>query len=148
MLKVQKYRYNGDKKIPFDLSHIRYNPYNPDENPGKASKHLRKIVIECLSKIDQNKSLFVKHAAESLDFDCLAVLFNAHKSPSKSVDHSIEIHEIMAISRLLELCLLTAQLLVMKTTPGNEYKYKLSPFGEAVFEYNIKYFSRYYIPKK
>jgi len=100
----------GDKKIPFDLLQIRVNDYDPDGNPEEASKHLRKIIIECLSEIDQNKSLFVKHAAESLDFDCLTVLFYAHESPSKSVNPSIEIHEIMAISRLLELGLLTAQL--------------------------------------
>lgn len=148
-------KYEGDKKIPFDLSQIRVNPYDPDENSEKASKHLRKIIIECLSKIDQNKSLFVKHAAESLDFDCELALGEAMVSPSKTVGQTDNIRRIIAISRLLELGLFTKQpstidyskdeliknnQVVVEKDAEKRSKYKISVFGEAVMGYRREKF--------
>ena len=148
-------KYEGDLKIPFDLSHIRVNPYDPDENSEKASKHLRKIIIECLSKIDQNKSLFVKHAAERLDYDCWLCLFITGASLTKTVDqpvirtHRDEMNytsKLKAISRLLELGMLTAQSIRLDSNiielsildVEKVYKYRMTPFGEVVFEYAKK----------
>ena len=140
----------GDKKIPFDLLQIRVNDYDPDGNPEEASEHLRKIIIECLSEIDQNKSLFVKHAAESLDFDCESALSEAMVSPSKTVGQTDNIRRIIAISRLLELGLFTKQpstidysnceliennQFVVQRDADRDTKYKISVFGEAVMRY-------------
>jgi len=157
-------KYEGDKKIPFDLSQIRVNDYDPDGrvndydpdgNSEKASEHLREIIIECLSKIDQNKSLFVKHAAESLDFDCESVLGEAMVSPSKTVGQTDNIRRIIAISRLLELGLFTTQpstidysqdeliknnQFVVQNDAEKRSKYKISVFGEAVMGYRREKF--------
>ena len=145
----------GDKKIPFDLLQIRVNDYDPDGNPEEASEHLRKIIIECLSEIDQNKSLFVKHAAESLDFDCESALSEAMVSPSKTVGQTDNIRRIIAISRLLELGLFTTQpstidyskdeliknnQFVVQNDAEKRSKYKISVFGEAVMGYRREKF--------
>ena len=39
-----------DKKILFDLSHIRVNSYDPDGDTEKASNVLEEILVKCLSK--------------------------------------------------------------------------------------------------
>ena len=145
----------GDKKIPFDLLQIRVNDYDPDGNPKEASKHLREIIIECLSKIDQNKSLAVKYAAERLDYDCESALAEAMVSPSKTVGQTDNIRRIIAISRLLELGLFTKQQstidyskceliennqFVVQRDVDKDIKYKISVFGEAVMKYRREKF--------
>ncbi len=131
----------------------RVNFYDPDRDPIKASTILGKSLIGALSEIDHKKSLAVKHAAESLDFDCWQLLIQAGASPTKTVDQPVirtmrdvmsKTRVLMAISRLLELGLLTAQFIELTKTTLESLdldaqaekilKYRITPFGEAVVE--------------
>jgi|LGVF01.2.fsa_nt_gb hypothetical protein len=144
---------SDEDKILFDLANIRVNFYDPDRDPIKASTSLRESLIGALSEIDHKKSLAVKHATESLDFDCWNFLIPDGASSTKTVDHPVirtmedmitKTRVLMAISRLLELGLLTAQPLdltnnVLKTLDSDAcvddtYKYRITPFGEAVVD--------------
>lgn len=146
--------FRSDKdEILFDLANIRVNFYDPDRDPIKASTILGESLIGTLSEIDHKKSLAVKHAAESLDFDCWQLLIQAGATPTKTVDQPVirtmrdvmsKTRVLMAISRLLELGLLTAQFIELTKTvlesldPDAQaekiLKYRITPFGEAVVE--------------
>lgn len=146
--------FRSDKdEILFDLANIRVNFYDPDRDPIKASPILEESLIGALSEIDHKKSLAVKHAAESLDFDCLHLLIQAGATPTKTVDQPVirttrdvmsKTRILLAISRLLELGLLTAQFIeltkaVLESLDPDAQaekilKYRITPFGEAVVE--------------
>lgn len=146
--------FRSDKdEILFDLANIRVNFYDPDRDPIKASTILGKSLIEALSEIDQKKSLAVKHATESLDFNSWQLLVQAGASPTKTVvqpvirtmgDVMSKTRVLMAIYRLLELGLLTTQFIEITKAvlesfdphaPAEDIlKYRITPFGEAVIE--------------
>ena len=144
---------SDEDEILFDLANIRVNFYDPDRDPIKASSILGKSLIGALSEIDHKKSLAVNHAAESLDFDCWQLLLQAYATPTKTVDQPVirtirdvisKTRILMAISRLLESGLLTAQFIELTKTvlesldPDAQaekiLKYRITPFGEAVVE--------------
>ena len=145
---------SDEDEILFDLANIRVNFYDPDRDPIKASSDLGKTIIEALSEIDQKKSLAVKHTAESLDYNCWQLLIQGYASPTKTIDPPVihtykdvvsKTHILFAISRLLELGLLSAHFINLTemvlvalsdpNAPGEKMmKYTITSFGKAVVE--------------
>lgn len=53
---------------PFDIGHIRYNPYDVDD-PDKAQSTIRELLIEAQKAVDKTRDIIVHRILRSLDPD-------------------------------------------------------------------------------
>ncbi len=119
---VLLFRSDNDPPL-FDVSNIRVNSYDPDNEPEKASELIVETIISAFKEIDLKKHLTVQRLAETLDYPSWWALVIARMQ--NGISHPIQktmsqvlgsFSQSRAISRLLEIGALKAQF--NKITPA------------------------------
>lgn len=150
---------SDDEHLMFDLVSVRVNKYKPDDYPEKAKCLVKEALMSAIEEIDLRKHLSVKHAVDSLTFECIQYLLD-RKLKENSVIYSKELRSLRnskrdsyraasitlrsnTIQYLLDLGIIRVYYPELKSdlfTVGkeglNEYSgkrmYPLTPFGEVV----------------
>jgi hypothetical protein len=143
---VVLFRSDNDPLL-FDLSNVRVNKYDPDNNPEAAREQICAAIIEAVKETDLRKSIAVKQVAAALDFTCWSILietkddFIVHPVVRSMRDAASQAPVLSAISRLLELNVIQAEWVditpetwaqISSGPPERAVNYKLTEFGVAV----------------
>ncbi len=143
---------SDDDPLLFDVSNIRVNSYDPDNEPEKAQETIIDAIVSAYKTIDQRKHLTVQRLAETLDYPSWWTLSIAHGQGGISHPHQKSLGQFLstfsqtqAISRLLELGVLKTKF--QEVTPekleidGDSnsaeliMRYESTELGAAVFKY-------------
>lgn len=132
----------------FDVASIRVHRYEPENDPEAATEQVYHVLKTCLDEIDLQKSLAVRRAADSLDFNSWLVLNKTivekqmkHPWTPNKGDKLSKTDRITAIYRLLDLGILgteytslTLNLRTLRTQPSGKeiIEYQITSFGKAV----------------
>lgn len=146
---ILMFRSDGDE-LSFDISNIRVNHYDPDNDPEKAKKLVCESIISSLQELDLKRHLAVGQAADSLDHTAWWVLARAQSDPGishpiiRTMRDALESNDhLRAITRLLELGAIKAELPKMTpelmdkfgdTKSEEVFMYKSTKFGVAILE--------------
>ena len=145
---------SDDDALPFDVTNVRVNKYNPDNDPEEAKSSVLSAIKSALREIDLRRHLATKAATKSLDHISWRILDQAFTDgevrpfPVRKVGDALSnTPRNAAIARLLELGLLETDLetrskeiirgdVAMGAVPMDEdvFLYKLTPFGKSVRE--------------
>ncbi len=113
---------SDDDPLLFDVSNIRVNSYDPDNEPEKAQKIIIDAIISAFKEIDLKKHLTVQRLAETLDYPSWWTLVTCHTKNGLSHPTQKTMGQILgsfsqsrAISRLLDIGALKAHF--QKVTP-------------------------------
>ena len=138
--------------LPFDVTNVRVNEYNPDNNPTEAESSVLSAITSAEREIDLRRHLATKAAIKSLDHISWRILDQAFTDGEvrpfpvrKFGDALSNTPRNAAVTRLLELGLLETDLetrskeiirgdVTMGEVPKDEdvFLYKLTPFGKSV----------------
>ena len=147
---VLLFRSDNDPLI-FDVSNIRVNHYDPDNEPEKARTIIIEAIISALKEIDLKKHLTVQRLSETLDYPSWWALVVAHTQngithPSQKTMGQVlgSFSQSQAINRLLEIGALRTK--YQKVTPemlekngsdnaGLLMRYESTELGAAIFNY-------------
>lgn len=141
--------FRSDKDpLPFDVTNIRVNYYNPASDPEKACQQVHDALNAAVQEIELRKHLAVQRAISQLDYPGWQLLIEADigdgvKPPPKgnwyeAWKNSVQMN---TIPRLLELGLLSTEYpetasknatKLQLPLPEEELRYKVTPFGNAV----------------
>ncbi len=143
---------SDDDPLLFDVSNIRVNSYDPDNEPEKAQQIVAEAIISTLKEIELTKHLTVQRLAETLDYPSWWTLVIAHTQNGISHPNPKTMAQIVhsssrlrAISRLLEIGALKTQF--QKATPeklkksgdskdtGLLMRYVSTELGTAIYSY-------------
>lgn len=143
---------SDDDPLLFDVSNIRVNSYDPDNEPEKAQEIVIDAIMSAFKEIDLKKHLTVQRLAETLDYPSWLTLVVAHTQNGISHPKQKTMPQVLgsfsqsrAISRLLEIGALKAQF--QKVTPrtlaksddsedaGLLMRYESTELGAAIFNY-------------
>lgn len=134
----------------FDVANVRVNSYDPDGDPDHARSQVTDAIIESLRELDQRRSLAVKSAAESLDFNGWWVLAMAAASGGVGHFQTRTMGQALgnaannaAIVRLLEFGALETEYVKitpelvsqLDTSAERLVRYKATAFGHAILKY-------------
>ena len=130
MLLIKK---KSEKKIPFDVSHLRYNEYD-----GNLEE---KWLVDKLDKIVKNqewsKSRRIASIARAIDSSGHTLLVNIYAIVGLDNFHDASIGRLMdaklAILRLMDLGILRFE--VSQERSKREWSYYWTPFGKEVMKY-------------
>ncbi len=148
---VLLFRSDNDPLL-FDVSNIRVNSYDPENEPEKAKEKIIDAIISAFKEIDLKKHLTVQRLAETLDYPSWWTLVTAHLQKGISHPNQKTMGQILgsfsqslAISRLLEIGAIKTQF--QKMTPdileksgdsedaGLLMHYESTELGAAIFNY-------------
>ncbi len=148
---VLLFRSDNDSLL-FDVSNIRVNSYNPENEPEKAKDKIIDAIISAFKEIDLKKLLTVQRLAETLDYPSWWTLVTTHLQNGISHPNQKTMGQILgsfsqsrAISRLLEIGAIKTQF--QKMTPdvleksgdsedaGLLMRYESTELGGAIFNY-------------
>lgn len=147
---VLLFRSDSDPLL-FDVTNIRVNTYNPDEEPEEAIEIVSQSILSALKELDLKRSLTVQRLAESLDHPswwtlCRAFNGNISQPEQRNMRQILStISTSNAISKLLEIGVLQTQF--NKVTPellnseGDNQsadllmEYQITELGKAIFLY-------------
>ncbi len=142
------FRSDRDELI-FDITNIRVNSYEPDDNPEAAKKLVTDCIDSALKEVDLKRHLAVGRAVESLDFTSWFILVEAQDAAG--VNHPVmrtmgqalgNADRSRAISRLLDLGAIKTEYRritpELVTAAGDEpgegmLRYRATAFGSAIF---------------
>jgi hypothetical protein len=147
---------SDDERLLFDVATIRVNRYEPDRETDQSRDLVAAAVRSALADIETMHSLAVTRAGAALDSVAINVLIAAsnpeadgltHPSLSNMAEHLARAPTIAAISRLLELELLSAEWPRLTAAHVPEFdgvpfaeilrrvvRYRVTPLGEAVLK--------------
>lgn len=145
---------SDDDPLLFDVSNIRVNSYDPDNEPEKAKEIIVKAIISALKEIDLKKHLTVQRLAETLDYPSWWTLVVARAQngifhPNQKTMGQVlgSFSQSRAISRLLEIGALNTQFqevtpeVIEKNgeseSPGLFMRYECTELGVAIFNYAL-----------
>ncbi len=133
-------------ELLFDVASIRVHRYEPENDPEAAREQVHQILKTCLDEIDLQKSLAVRRAADSLDFNSWIVLRETivdkkmkHPWPPNTEDKPSRTNKITAIYRLLDLGILGTKYTSLKL---NLATLRTQPSGKEIIEYEITFFGK------
>ena len=147
------FRSDRDELI-FDITNIRVNSYEPDDNPEAAKKLVTDCIVSALKEVDLKRHLAVRRAVESLDFTSWIFLVEAQDA--QGVNHPVmrtmgqalgNADRSRAIARLLDLGAIKTEYRRMTpesvTNAGDEpaegmLRYRTTAFGSAIFDEGMK----------
>lgn len=143
---------SDDDPLLFDVSNIRVNSYDPDNEPEKAQEIIIDAIMSAFKEIDLKKHLTVQRLVETLDYPSWWTLVVAHTQNGISHPKQKTMGQVLgsfsqsrAISRLLEIGALKAKF--QKITPrtlgksgdsedaGLIMRYESTELGAAIFSY-------------
>jgi hypothetical protein len=139
---------SDEQPLDFDITNVRVHRYDPDGSPEFARQLVTTTIFQSLREVDQKKSLMVRLAAETLDFDSWRLLLETydtriirpprHNSTGEVLDG---IPVTRAIERLLEVG-------ALRTVMGKEMRrevlgkpleelvvYRITEMGDALAKY-------------
>lgn len=145
---------SDNEPLLFDVSNIRVNKYDPDNDPKRAQEIVVEAITSTLKEIDLKKHLTVQRLAETLDYPTWWALVVAHTQGGLSHPNQKTMGQILgsfaqsrAISRLLEIGALRTQYqkvtpeLIEKSgyseSPGLLMRYQCTELGAALFNYAL-----------
>lgn len=147
---VLLFRSDSDPLL-FDVSNVRVNNYDPDNDPEQARKQVAGAIVEAVRELDLKRELSVRSAAESLDYSCWMMLAESHANggarhlPTRTMVQAMgNAAWNSAISRLLavgairtEYNQITAEMLTAEKCESGEHLFSYQPtgFGTAVLHY-------------
>lgn len=73
------------EKSPFDISHLRWNTFSP-ENSKESTRILKDLIENAKKQIDLTKDVMVKNAISSLDIDMFSFLEVARENIEEGFD--------------------------------------------------------------
>ena len=140
---------SDNERLPFDITNVRVNDYDPDGNTGSAKTKLKEALRDAIRAIDTTRHLAVNGASEAIDLAGFTLLLDAlQKNGIVKYPRLATVEEfltstpkITALSRLLELGLLTADyppvsVDTFAAVANQELRellaYRITPFGCAV----------------
>lgn len=133
--------------LPFNISSVRVNKYNPDNDYGAARQIVGQAIRDAIKERNLMCQNSIKKAAASLDISSWAILINALADsinikdiPDKHLGNAIgNSPNNSAIRRLLEMGALEADFrkhsfdsIKGMQTDSEMFSYKLTPFGHAL----------------
>lgn len=142
-------------ELAFDISNVRVHSYDPDGHPEEAQKFVVETVISSLRQLDLKRSLAIRKAAESLDYESYNVLADAqHQSgvtppPRRNMGEALAaVARLDAITRLLELGAIRTDFFritdeffttdMRNLSEENLVRYIATPFGAVLFKYIVE----------
>jgi hypothetical protein len=131
---------DDDGPLPFDLSTIRVNRYDPND-VDTARRLVAHALTEASKEVDLRKSLAVRRARAALDHGALMVLQDAARTgfveqpPLQSMGQILaNSYTLNCIARLLESGLLCGDVARAKANLLIMPRYLITPLGHAVLE--------------
>ena len=138
--------------ISFDVSNIRVNWYDPDQDPEKAKDLVCDAILSSLNEVDLKRHLTVERFSASLDYDSWWTLCLAQQEEGIAPTNSRSISGIVgsfshsrSILRLLEIGALKTEYKKLspeaidkcaeKDDPGLLMRYECTELGVALFNY-------------
>lgn len=128
---------SDDDELSFDISNIRVNHYDPDNDPKGSKKLVGESIISALDELDLKRHLAVRQAVESLDHTTWWVLAQAQanqgvKHPTMRSMRDIlgNIDRVRAITKLLEIGAIRTEF--PKLTPEVLKKYENSASEDMI----------------
>jgi len=130
--------------LPFDVSTIRVNDYDPDHAPDEARVKVRSALEDALRELDLTRTLAVRRALEALDEVSINTLIHAGHNGFVEHPEMLTVRDSLgkaavsqAIGRLLEIGLLRLHLAkispeeVLSDRPPRT-RYAITTMGKAV----------------
>lgn len=135
---ILMFRSDSDQ-LSFDISNIRVNRYDPDNNPEDTKKLVTESIISALRELDLKRHLAVRQAVDSLDHTTWWVLSQAQadqgiKHPTMKTMGEVlgNTDRVRAIAKLLDIGAIKAEF--PKMTPEI-----VEDIGDSTFEDVITY---------
>ena len=148
---VLLFRSDNDPLL-FDVTNIRVNSYNPDEEPEEAIQMVSDAILSSLNEVDLKRNLTVQRLAKSLDYPSWWTLNIAYAKKGIAHPDQKSMGQIIgsfsttnAISRLLDIGALSTQFEKMtpekliaegdNTSANILMQYQVTELGKAIFLY-------------
>ena len=138
-------------ELLFDISNVRVNSYDPDNDHVGACEHVARAIRDALTERDLQRQKVIEVTAKSLDIPSWTVLIKARLDGNGTIQHypAGNLKNILgnapmnlAIARLLEMGAIEANFLRHSLKSIEDMKddsemfsYKLTAFGSALIEY-------------